>query len=107
VRRLSFALVVQATIVVASPAFAQDPAPAGNDRAQTSGIAAPSPARPAELLTAKERLSEKWTDEQRVDNCKVPVDKRGSKPRPDCPRILSEPSVQTTAPQPSGQMSTK
>ena len=28
-------------------------------------------------LTAKERLSEKWTDEQRVDNCKVPIDKRG------------------------------
>jgi hypothetical protein len=34
-------------------------------------------------LTGKERLGEKWTDEQRVDNCKVPVDKRGAKPRPD------------------------
>jgi hypothetical protein len=35
------------------------------------------------MLTGKERLGEKWMDEQRIDNCKVPVDKRGSKPRPD------------------------
>jgi len=33
--------------------------------------------------TAKERLGGKASDEQRVDNCKVPVDQRGSKPRPD------------------------
>ena len=72
-RRLTLALIVQATLIaLASSAFAQDPAPAGNDRTQTSGTAAPAPARPTELLTAKERLSEKWTDEQRVDNCKVP-----------------------------------
>jgi len=32
-------------------------------------------------LTGKERLGRKWTDEQRVDNCKVPIDKRGSKTR--------------------------
>jgi hypothetical protein len=37
-------------------------------------------------LTGKERLGPKWTDQQRIDNCHVPVDKRGSKPRPDaCP----------------------
>ena len=34
-------------------------------------------------LTGKERLSEKWKDEQRIDNCKVPTDKRGTKARPD------------------------
>jgi hypothetical protein len=34
-------------------------------------------------LTGKERLGEKWEDEQRIDNCKVPLDKRGTKPRPD------------------------
>ena len=34
-------------------------------------------------LTGKERLSEKWKDEQRIDNCKVPLDKRGIKARPD------------------------
>jgi hypothetical protein len=33
--------------------------------------------------TLKERLSDKASDEQRVDDCKVPVDRRGSKPRPD------------------------
>jgi hypothetical protein len=38
------------------------------------------------VLTGKERLGRKWTDEQRIDNCKVPPDKRGTKPRPDtCP----------------------
>jgi hypothetical protein len=31
----------------------------------------------------KERLSGKASDEQRVDNCKVPVELRGPKPRPD------------------------
>jgi hypothetical protein len=33
-------------------------------------------------LTGKERLGPKWTDEQRIDNCNVPVDRRGNKPRP-------------------------
>ena len=33
--------------------------------------------------TLKERLSDKASDEQRVDNCKVPVELRGSKSRPD------------------------
>jgi hypothetical protein len=33
--------------------------------------------------TLKERLGDKASDEQRVDNCKVPVASRGSKPRPD------------------------
>jgi hypothetical protein len=37
-------------------------------------------------LTGKERLGRKWMDEQRIDNCIVPVDKRGAKPRPStCP----------------------
>jgi len=35
--------------------------------------------------TLKERLSDKASDEQRVDNCHVPLDRRGPKPRPDCP----------------------
>ncbi|MFZ2158844.1 MAG: hypothetical protein WAV72_22375 [Bradyrhizobium sp.] len=39
-------------------------------------------------LTGKERLGKKWMDEQRIDNCKVPIDKRGSKPRPSaCPHV--------------------
>jgi hypothetical protein len=41
-------------------------------------------------LTGKERLGPKWTDEQRIDNCRVPIDKRGSRPRPDaCPNSPS------------------
>jgi hypothetical protein len=35
--------------------------------------------------SAKERLSDKASDEQRVDNCRVLPERRGSKPRPDCP----------------------
>jgi hypothetical protein len=35
--------------------------------------------------TGKERLGGKASDEQRVDNCKVPLDLRGPTPRPgDC-----------------------
>jgi hypothetical protein len=33
--------------------------------------------------TGKERLGSKSSDEQRVDNCKVPLELRGPKPRPD------------------------
>jgi hypothetical protein len=37
-------------------------------------------------LTGKKRLGRKWMDEQRIDNCIVPVGKRGTKPRPStCP----------------------
>jgi hypothetical protein len=42
------------------------------------------------VLTGKERLGEKWTDDQRTDNCKVPLDKRGPRLRPDtCPDGLA------------------
>jgi hypothetical protein len=37
----------------------------------------------SKVLTGKERLGNKSMDEQRVDNCKVPIDRRGTKPRPD------------------------
>lgn len=37
----------------------------------------------SEPKTLKERLGDKASDEQRVDNCKVPVAERGSKIRPD------------------------
>lgn len=41
------------------------------------------PGETSETLTGKERLGPKWTDEQRVDNCGVPPERRGTKPRPD------------------------
>jgi hypothetical protein len=49
--------------------------------------AAPSHAgdniRAGPLRTAKERFGGKASDEQRVDNCKLPPDLRGPKPRPE------------------------
>ena len=58
-----------------SGAWAEDRKPGG-------GPSAPS----HRALTGKERLGPKWTDEQRIDNCHVPIDKRGIKPRPSaCP----------------------
>jgi hypothetical protein len=43
--------------------------------------------------TLKERLSDKASDEQRVDNCHVPLDRRGPKPRPDCPEEPRPPAA--------------
>lgn len=39
------------------------------------------PSNASGVLTGKERLGRKWSDEQRLDNCKVPIDKRGTRPR--------------------------
>jgi hypothetical protein len=38
-----------------------------------------------DALTLKERLSDKASDEQRVNNCQVPPERRGRVPRPGCP----------------------
>ena len=55
---------------------------AGGQPSGTNGDAATrAPSGP--VRTGKERLGNKWSDEQRLDNCKVPPEKRGSKPRPD------------------------
>ena len=60
-------------------------------RSQPSPGAAPAPTQAGgPVRTGKERLGNKWSDEQRIDNCKVPPDKRGTKPRPDaCPPDLT------------------
>jgi hypothetical protein len=42
----------------------------------------------AAVDTLKSRLSDKASDEQRVDNCNVAPDRRGNKERPGC---VSEP----------------
>jgi hypothetical protein len=71
------------TICLAGAASAQDRPPAG-DRPEPNSTPLTEPA----VLTGKERLGKKWMDEQRIDNCKVPVDKRGTRPRPStCPQI--------------------
>jgi hypothetical protein len=64
-------------LCLASDSFAQN-----GETPTSTGSAAPTN---APVLTGKERTGRKWMDEQRIDNCNVPADKRGSKPRPnDC-----------------------
>ena len=60
----------------ASGAFAQDRKPD-----QTAPNAATAEPANGPSLTGKERMGRKWMDEQRIDNCNVPIDKRGSRPR--------------------------
>ena len=53
--------------------------------AVASGVTAAEPARsPHGTGTLKERLGDKASDEQRVDNCHVPPERWGTKPRPNC-----------------------
>ena len=62
------------------PATAQNRSPPE----QPTPISATAP----RTLTGKERLGRKWMDEQRIDNCNVPVDMRGTRPRPNvCPHV--------------------
>jgi len=49
------------------------------------GSAAAGQAAVEQPRTLKERLSDKASDQQRVDNCRVPIDRRGPVPRPNCP----------------------
>ena len=44
-----------------------------------------------EARTLKDCLSDKASDEQRIDNCHVPLERRGTKPRPDCPEETRSP----------------
>ena len=64
-----------ALIVGAAPIYAQT-----GDK-----LTAPTAEAPAstDVETLKERLSDKASDAQRVDNCKVPLDRRGTKSRPE------------------------
>lgn len=77
--RLLLALVLASG--VALTASAQD-----STIAQPAGAALPSNAPDA--LTGKERLGRKWMDEQRIDNCNVPIERRGTRPRSStCPHV--------------------
>lgn len=70
-------------ICLASAAFAQDRQP--DQTAPNVGSAVPAN---GPSLTGKERMGRKWMDEQRIDNCNVPIDKRGNKPRSSaCPHV--------------------
>jgi hypothetical protein len=70
--------------LAASVILALDPRAAG--AADPPSAETPAAQAPAPVKTGKERLSDKASDEQRVDNCNVPRDRRGTKVRPDdCP----------------------
>lgn len=86
-RPLSWSVLVTVLSVAAggAPLVAQQQPPANQPQVQRPPATGVTPAR---SRTGKERLGGKWTDEQRLDNCKVPPDKRGPKPRPDaCPTM--------------------
>ena len=71
-RRRVLGITCSLVIAALSPAIAQE-----------QSHAAKEPETSSRVLTGKERLGRKWMDEQRIDNCKVPMDKRGTKPRLD------------------------
>ncbi len=51
-----------------------------------------------EAQTLKERLSDKASDAQRVDNCHVPPERRGALRRPDCPEEPPSTTSEAKAP---------
>jgi len=74
-------LVVATALVALSPAYGQTQSPIVQQRAVGQASQA-TPPNDSGALTGKERLGRKWSDEQRLDNCNVPLDKRGTQPRP-------------------------
>src|SRR5262245_58588223 len=81
VMSLGRALSLFLAVCTGSAALAQEPAPAAAGTTAALPLDATSPA--PRVVTGKERLGGKWTDEQRIDNCKVPRDRRGTQPRSD------------------------
>ena len=63
---------------IAASIGADEPAPIAAPATPTSAVQTPAPVK-----TGKERLSSKASDEQRVDNCKVPLELRGTAVRSD------------------------
>jgi hypothetical protein len=75
---LSPALALICAIVGAADGLAQNQTRIGGDPKMAPNT--------SNSLTGKERLGRKWMDEQRIDNCKIPTDKQGARPRSSaCP----------------------
>jgi hypothetical protein len=75
--------IIPVVVALASPSPGEEQPRATDDGAAAPSVGSTAPSSPSEGLTGKERLGEKWKDEQRIDNCNVPLDKRGPKPRPN------------------------
>jgi hypothetical protein len=73
-----FAMAAAALLLVQASAQV----PAGPDTPSPGAAAMPDGV--LEPKTLKERLSDKASDQQRVDDCGVAPERRGPKPRPDC-----------------------
>ncbi|HEY0525958.1 MAG TPA: hypothetical protein VGD08_21380 [Stellaceae bacterium] len=77
--RSAYASIIWVTAVIALSGTVATSAVAAGDPSGT--ITAPAaPRKPGDTL--KSRLSDKASDEQRVDDCKVPPERRGPKKRP-------------------------
>jgi hypothetical protein len=76
--RLTAAVILGASAFITPPLGADEAPPGAAPAAQ-----APAEPTPTPVKTGKERLSSKASDEQRVDNCKVPPELRGTTVRPD------------------------
>jgi hypothetical protein len=76
--RSAYASIICLTAAIALSGTVSAAAVAAGDPSGTTAPAAPR--KPTDTL--KSRLSDKASDEQRVDNCKVPPEHRGPKKRP-------------------------
>jgi hypothetical protein len=76
---MRYIILILLALTVPVAAFAPDPAMAAAERSQ------PAPATLAAARTGKERLSDKASDEQRIDDCKVPQARRTRARSPTCP----------------------
>jgi hypothetical protein len=87
-------LALSSLLVVGASSLAlgqENPRPDGEKGLRPRAAPATPVAEGSSALTGKERLGDKWTDEQRVDNCNVPPDRRGQRPRPDaCQNIPTQ-----------------
>jgi hypothetical protein len=71
------------TLVALAAASARADGEASQTQASQTQASEIEASQPQPTRTAKERLGGKASDEQRLDNCKVPRDLRGPKLRPD------------------------
>lgn len=90
----SIALVALILCMICARSAAQ-PLGEGTARAPATPDTSSATSVPAEdeVKTMKERLSDKASDEQRIDNCHVAPDRRGPKQRPECSMPAAPPSV--------------
>jgi hypothetical protein len=75
--------IIGLTLLALAP-LSLSPASAADIATTPSRAETPARAATPEVETLKERLSDKASDEQRVDNCRVAAERRGATPRPDC-----------------------